>query len=520
MTEALSGHEVLAIDAGTQGVSIILWCPASKRVLGTGEAKYAYDYIPGLPEGRLEQYPHYWSDAIAAAMEKLRQDVRNRLGLTIKTVAGIGVTGHMHCMVRRDGGNGAKPFGCDMWNDPRGGPESRELSGLFHEHMPARWTVCHILASMRADPESWKRVDGVTVTSGSIVHDLTGEWVLGPGDASGMMGNLDADGQFDRNKANIVDRAAGHAAAPLHSMLPRVVPAGDVAGRLNSNGATLLGGLPEGIPVAAPEGDQQSVLVGAAVDELELALSAGTSFTGNLPVSAHIMAESEAFNVLHTPDAKTMLMVCARNGTVGFAQYVEGLVRLTGESFGEIADRLTDLARDVPVDAYGTVLLPFFQGENVAELPDARASLHHAGLDILSNPGLMARLLLEGPCMTMRYGLELVKNRAGQIRNVQLTGGALKSKGGYAPQLYADILGVPVVARHGDEEGTAKGAAILAAYMVECQEGRTPESLAAFARTQVSGEEKVWEPSPAADSYSERYRLFETHVRDMQSRRA
>ncbi len=110
----------------------------------------------------------------------------------------------------------------------------------------------------------------------------------------------------------------------------------------------------------------------------------------------------------------------------------------------------------------------------------------------------------------------MVRNRTGHIRKVLLTGGALKSKGGYAPQLYADILGAPVVARHGDEEGTAKGAAVLAAYMAACITGPAPASLAAFARTQVSGEEQIWEPSAAAAVYTERFNAFAEKIAERQ----
>ena len=99
-----------------------------------------------------------------------------------------------------------------------------------------------------------------------------------------------------------------------------------------------------------------------------------------------------------------MLMVCARNGTIGFAQYVTALSELSGQSFGEVADRLTDMAREVPTDCHGAMLWGFFQGENVVELPHAKASLQNAGIELLGNPGILARMLLEAPCMTMRYG--------------------------------------------------------------------------------------------------------------------
>ena len=71
MDDRISGDEVLAIDAGTQGLSVILYCPERKRIVAVGEANYEKDYIPGLPDGKLEQYPHYWSDALRAAMVEL-----------------------------------------------------------------------------------------------------------------------------------------------------------------------------------------------------------------------------------------------------------------------------------------------------------------------------------------------------------------------------------------------------------------------------------------------------------------
>jgi sugar (pentulose or hexulose) kinase len=507
----LTGSEVLAIDAGTQGISVVLWCPDRKVMLGVGEADYEQAYIPGLSDGRLEQYAHYWSDAMKTAMQALRADLQQDLA----TVAGIGVTGHMHCMVKKTTDE-RKPFGCDMWNDPRGVSEGEELSRCFGEHIPSRWTASHILASLRSDPDSWSDVTGVSVTSGSLVHDLTGEWVLGPGDASGMFGVLGEDGQIDRNKLRLLEEASG-IQGPLSDWVPRIVPAGEVAGVLNEAGSALLGGLPVGIPVAAPEGDQQSVLMGAGAEELELALSAGTSFTGNISSSAHMKAESETVNVLHTPDGETMLMVCARNGTVGFANYVSGLAELSGLSFSEMADRLTDRASALPLDVYGVELLPFFQGENVEELPYAKASVHEAPIEFAANPGIMARLLLEAPCMTMRYGIEKLKPRIGRLKRVLLSGGALKSKGGYAPQLYADILGVPVLARMGDEEGTAKGAAILAAFMVKSLAGEATGSLGAFAKSQCTGEEKVWTPDPAAMTvFDDRYLKFESRIQSLQ----
>ena len=114
------------------------------------------------------------------------------------------------------------------------------------------------------------------------------------------------------------------------------------------------------------------------------------------------------------------------------------------------------------------------------------------------------------------------------LRRVVLSGGALKSKGGYAPQLFADILGVPVCARDGDDEGSAKGAAILAAYMCSVQqkaredrpERERRESLADFAKkhTRAAGvAQREWLPdAERSAAFDVRYARFAKRVRAIQ----
>ena len=101
------------------------------------------------------------------------------------------------------------------------------------------------------------------------------------------------NGQIDRRKLRKIDEATGNRFTPLEQLVPRIIPAGEVAGTLNAKGSELLGGLLEGTPFAAPEGDQQTTLLATAANKMELALSTGTSFAGNLPCRTKIVAENE-----------------------------------------------------------------------------------------------------------------------------------------------------------------------------------------------------------------------------------
>lgn len=542
----LTGREVLGIDAGTQGISVVLYCPERYRILARAEHSYPQGCNDANAVGHIEHRASYWSDALSGAMQQLREQVAQDAAGTaskgrIETVAAIGVTGHMHCLVAKDA-KGRKPFPCDMWNDPRGEEESAALSLLFDEHIPARWTASHILCRAKTNPQLWRQSAGVTVTSGSLVHDLSGEWVLGAGDASGMFGALDCHGQIDREKLSKMDaliQSIEHLASPaacsvtplvsLADLVPKVVPCSEVAAYLSAAGSELLGGLPVGIPIAAPEGDQQAVLVVSAVDEGEMALSAGTSFTGNMMAKESLKARDESSNVLCSAEQHSMLMVCVRNGTLGFSHYVRGLAQWRDCSFTEAADALTDLAEATAVTAEGCLLHGLFQGENVTELPLAKGAMEGIDLALFTDPGLMARLLLESPCFILRYGLEQRVAEIGPLKKVVLTGGVLQSKAGFAPQMYSDILGVPIEAMPDNDEGSAKGAAVLASYMIYRQQEQPQPahhslSLAEFSRKHalLEGREEsaglqCWQPNKQRHLiYQQRYLRFKAYVEQQQ----
>lgn len=515
----LSGAEVLAIDAGTQALSTLLWCPERKIIVSSASARYEHPYIPGLGRERLEQMASYWSNALAISMNALRSNLKLQHRQELKQVAAIGITGHMHSLVRL-AKDDSKPWGCVMWNDPRGVKESRELTEIFSEHIPSRWSACRILSSMRMDPEEWRDCAGVTVPSGSLLHDLSGAWALGPGEASGMFGTLDGSGQISKRKLEQIDNLVGNRFTPLENLVPKVVAAGSIAGYLNENGSKLLGGLPVGTPIAPPEGDQSSALVVSAAQPNELALSAGSSFTGNMACTECIIPENETVNILASPDLLTQLMVCVRNGMHAFTSYVHGIATLNGHDYQQTEDRLTDLANDVDPDCNGAFLLPFMQGENVVDLPYARGELSGMDLHSVENPGVMARLLLEGPCHTLRYGLKLLEKQACKVKGIILSGSALNSKDGFAPQLFADLLGFPVRGRKGDNAGPAKGAAILAAYMLDQGHAKNKITLAEFAKKQIATDEIVWRPDEGLrDLYNARYKNFEESVKELQKNR-
>ena len=112
---------------------------------------------------------------------------------------------------------------------------------------------------------------------------LTGEKVLGIGDASGMF-PIDADtGGYDATMLARFDELAAEAGVELTlaELLPAIAVAGQPAGTLTEAGAALLdptGRLRPGIPLCPPEGDAGTGMVATnSVAPRTGNVSAGTS---------------------------------------------------------------------------------------------------------------------------------------------------------------------------------------------------------------------------------------------------
>ena len=94
----LTGNEVIGVDAGTQGISVVLYCPERRVMLGVGEAEYEADCVLNYQmavssnerRGRRRCHAQWYHSETRCAAHNAK----------IECVAGIGITGHMHCMVR------------------------------------------------------------------------------------------------------------------------------------------------------------------------------------------------------------------------------------------------------------------------------------------------------------------------------------------------------------------------------------------------------------------------------------
>ena len=501
----------LGIDAGTQGLSVI-FADTELAILATGEA--GYDMVPGLGAGCYEQRPADWEAAVVAAMADLRGRLAAR-GVDMEVLA-VGISGQMHGAVLVDASG--VPLGpARLWCDGRNETEGHELTARLGVKMPKRITAARWLWSIRHQPDLAARTARLTTPAGWISHLLTGGYTLGIGDAAGMF-PIDQR-TLDYDAARLADFDAFVASVPgpprvrpLGELLPEVRRAGEDGGRLDARGGRLLG-LPQGVPVAAAEGDQPAALAGSLIGAAgQVSMSFGTSVVANAVGDRPFVGIAPAIDHFCAPDGRPINMVFLRNGTTALNAVVEMFGRALpgaaatdrGAAFAAVIPRL--LAADD--DCGGLAALPFLDDEpGLGISRGGNACLFGLGA-ANATPGNAARAMLLAVIFNLRMGSELLDAQGFPRTEIILSGGLAKTP--ELGQVLADAFGTPVVLFDGATEGTAWGAALLAKFRAAAVAGRT-EDWAAFLARHATGTRRRFTPRPAAAAACDR--AFARHRR-------
>ncbi len=480
---AIKGY--LGIDAGTQGLSVV-FTDEDLKVLGTGEA--SYEMIPNLEEGCYEQLPADWDEALSNAM----RDLRNQMDNDFEVLA-IGISGQMHGEVLADE-NGTALGAARLWCDARNEAEENELTEALGVKMPKRITSARWLWTLRNRPELAQRTRHITTPAGWLAFQLTGEWLLGIGDAAGMFPIDQETLDYDLGLLKKYDSVAGHS-TPLQTLLPQVRCAGQSGGVLNAQGAARLG-LSEGIPVAPAEGDQPAALAGSLIGEAGMiSCSFGTSVCANSVGDRSFSGVSKAVDHFCAPDGKPINMVWLRNGTTFMNSVVEMFGEAIGGNRGDGFEKVIPMLLDANPDCGGILALPFMDDE-------PGINVHRGGTAMLvglnsenATPGNVVKAALLATMFNLRLGCEILDGQGFPRTELVLSGGLTKTP--ELAQLLADVFANPVTLLESAEEGTAWGAALMAKYRSQVLQG-SDRPWSEYLKEQAMESPKQYRPEAAA----------------------
>lgn len=481
-----NGSAVLGIEFGSTRIKAVL-IGENHEPLASGSHEWENTYADGLWTYSLEEI---WS-GLQDCYADLKKNIQAAYGVTLKKVAAMGFSAMMHGYMAFDkAGELLVPF--RTWRNTNTGEAAAKLTKLFHFNIPLRWSISHLYQAMLDGESHVPQVDYITTLSGYIHWKLTGEKVLGVGDASGMFPIDSQTKDFDAGMLNQFEAMASDYGFnwKLRDILPKVLEAGETAGTLSAEGARLLdasGELEAGAPVCPPEGDAGTGM--AATNSVGVRtgnVSAGTSVFAMIVLEKALARVHEEIDMVTTPDGYPVAMVHCNNCTSDLNAWVN-LFKEFAESFGMNVDMgklfsvLYNKALEGDKDCGGLMAYNYFSGEPVTGFEEGRPVFARE-INSHFNLANFMRTHLYSSLGALKCGLDILfKEEDVSVDKIYGHGGLFKTKG-VGQSILAAAMNAPVTVMETAGEGGAWGIALLAAYEIH----KWPqETLAAYLDSRV-----------------------------------
>lgn len=481
-----SGRTSLGVEFGSTRIKAVL-IGADCQVLASGEYSW---------ENRLENgvwtYPlsEVWH-GLQASYAQLKAQVQSEYGVTLKTVGSIGISAMMHGYLPFDGeGNQLTEF--RTWRNTITEQAAAELTTAFSFNIPQRWSIAHLYQAILNQESHIKDISFLTTLAGYVHWLLTGEKVLGVGEASGMFPIDSSTGNYDISMCEKFSRlAAEHGfTTPLLQILPRVLTAGEAAGVLTESGAKLIdpsGDLSAGIPLCPPEGDAGTGMVATnSIAPCTGNVSAGTSIFAMAVLEKPLAGVYKEIDMVTTPVGAPVAMVHCNTCTSDLDAWVRLFSELLSASGnpmqkGALYDMLYNAALSADTECGNLLSYNYYSGEPVTDAADGRPLFVRTAESRFTLPNFMCNLIFS-TLATLRIGMDILFEKE-QITLTRLYGhGGLFKTPVVGQQLAAAALHTPVAVMGTAGEGGAWGIALLAAYLREKSEN---ESLAQYLNNRV-----------------------------------
>lgn len=459
------------------------------------------DHIPIVSgahdwENRFEDgvWTYHLDDVWAGIQDAYRQvaeSVKERYGEPLTRLGALGFSAMMHGYLPFDrDGRQLAPF--RTWRNTMTERAAAELTDLFQFNIPHRWSIAHLYQSILDGEEHVRDISFLTTLAGYVHWMLTGEKVLGVGEASGMFPIDSETGTYDAKRAAQFDSLLEQNGLPYHllDIMPRVLTAGEAAGVLTAEGARLLdpsGTLKPGVPCCPPEGDAGTGMVATnSVAPRTGNVSAGTSVFAMVVLEKALSRVYPEIDMVTTPDGAPVAMAHCNTCTSDLDAWVKLFAQLLKASGAEISkpalyDLLYEQALEGDADCGGVLTYNYYSGEPITGVTEGRPMVVRMPDTVLSLPNFM-RAQLYATMATLKIGMDILFDQE-NVKLDQLMGhGGLFKTPVVGQRLMAGAIGVPVSVMETAGEGGPWGMALLAAYAVQKQEG---ESLADYLQNRV-----------------------------------
>ncbi len=434
---------------------------------------------------------------------ELSADVLAKYGVQLSNVGAIGISAMMHGYMAFDGaGNLLVPF--RTWRNTITGEAAKKLTQLFGFNIPQRWSIAHLYQAMLNAEPHVENIRFLTTLSGYIHWQLTGEKVLGIGDASGVLPVSNATRQYDADMVNKFNALTEKYSWKLAGILPAIMVAGENAGVLSIEGAKLLdptGTLKAGIPMCPPEGDAGTGMVATnSVRPRTGNVSTGTSVFAMVALEKSLSKVYEQIDMVTTPAGDAVAMVHCNNCTGDLDAWVKLLGEagaLLGAEFDTrtLYTKLLNKALTGDADCGGLLSFNYISGEHITGFEEGRPLFVRMPDASFSLANFM-RAHLYSACASLNIGMKILINEEGAALDSITGHGGFFKDANVGQRIMSAVMGAPVTVMATAGEGGPWGIAILAAYMMNRQNCSLPDYLS---NRVFSGSKAVTVAPDAAD---------------------
>jgi xylulokinase len=478
---------ILVLDVGLSAVKAYLFTFDGKVL---AEARKPLMTRSPRPGWYVQDPEDWWRMAVDAARQVL-------VAAAARTVAGIGVTGHMHAPVLVDSA-GSPVIECPVVWDRRPEAEWSELGAAFDirrhhaqtggrvgpQAVPPklRWFAKHV-------PDILRRAHVLLAPKDFLRLRLTGETGTDPTDAAGLL-------LLDIHRGTWVSDLA-EAAGISPAILPPIMPSASVTAGVTREAAHALG-LPIGTPVIMGAGDDVEALGLGAVHAGDVYEHLGSTGTFGVVTDRLVIdPQARVETVPHAYDGRWIVGGSTNAACAGLDEVrrLMGDYTSNGQGYETVAFPSGSPARR-------PLFLPYLAGERTPLWDDALRGAF-VGLELTTNRQELLASVMEGIAFSLRDISEVLGELGLTRRRVYASGGGAVINGW--AQLRASIYGLPIMTSR-QPDATGRGIFFLIAIALGVFKTLDEAQQALPVQCDVS------EPDGMAPAYETRYRAFRTLV--------
>jgi len=474
MQSITNGQTFLGIELGSTRIKSVL-IDQDHKLVASGSHAWENALVDGIWTYSLDDV---WS-GLQASFCDLSQNVQKQYGVPLKSVKAIGISAMMHgYLVFDKDDNQLAQF--RTWRNTTTEQAATALTEEFGFNIPQRWSIAHLYQAILNKESHVGDVNFLTTLAGYVHWKLTGEKVIGVGDASGI---FPIDSNVCDYDAEMMKKFDALTSRNLNDIFPKVKNAGDFAGKLTPAGAKLLdptGNLEAGTLVCPPEGDAGTGMVATnSVAERTGNISAGTSVFAMIVLEKALSKVYMEIDMVTTPSGKPVAMVHCNNCCTD----IDAWIKLFEESMGifgvsvdknKLYETLYRQALEGDLNCGGVLTYNYYSGEPITGFDEGRPLLIRKP-DAKFNVANIMRSLIFSAIGTLKIGMDILDGENVRLDSLLGHGGFFKTPE-VGQRLMAAALGTPVSVMESAGEGGAWGIAILAAYAASKSENETLEA--------------------------------------------